>query len=89
MPSDRCLILSTLKILEESKMHRKHKGQIEISDLMADAVSDAVARRDRALETEEKTLTTLSEDEVEAIRGGLKQPVCTTAGMIEVPEEVM
>jgi hypothetical protein len=51
-------------------MSRKHSGKIEISDLMADAVSNAMARRDLAFETEE--MTALLNDEVGAIKGGLK-----------------
>jgi hypothetical protein len=78
-------------------MAKKHKGQIEISDLMTDAVSNAVARRDRAIEAED-TLTTLSADEVSAIAGGItsgtsvpvvkKPPII--AGFFPIPKpEVM
>jgi hypothetical protein len=52
-------------------MSRKYGGKIEIFDLIDDAVSNAVARRNQALEIEE-TLTALLEEEVGAIKGGLK-----------------
>jgi hypothetical protein len=69
-------------------MSKKHNDRIELSELISDAVNNAVARRHQALETEE-TLTDLSQDEVEAIRGGIKLPPVTTAGIISLPEEEM
>lgn len=52
-------------------MSKKYSSKIEISDLMNDAVSNALARRNQALEIGE-TLTTLLEEEVGVIKGGLK-----------------
>lgn len=52
-------------------MSTQYNGKIEISDLIDDAVSNAVERRNQALETEE-TLMALLEEEVGAITGGLK-----------------
>lgn len=69
-------------------MSDKNKRQIGISELLDNAVNDAVARRIQAFETEE-ALTDLSKEEVEAIRGGLKYPIEITAGIIYVPEETM
>lgn len=69
-------------------MSEKHHRKIEISELIDGAVNNAMARRNQALEND-GALTDLSQDEVEAIRGGLKLPVGTTAGIISVPEETM
>ncbi|MCU0536253.1 MAG: hypothetical protein MUD14_20395 [Hydrococcus sp. Prado102] len=51
-------------------MQGKNNGKIEISDLIVDAVYNAVARRNWDLETEE--MAVLLEEEVGAIKGGLK-----------------
>jgi hypothetical protein len=69
-------------------MNKKPDGQIEISQLINNAVNDAVVRRHQAIESE-AALTNLSIDEVEAIRGGLELPVVTIAGRISVPQEEM
>jgi hypothetical protein len=66
-------------------MSKKNNGQIEISELFDDAINNAIARRHQALETEE-ALTDLSQNEVEAIRGGIKVPVEITAGYFPVPK---
>lgn len=74
-------------------MQGKHNDRIE-SHLIADAVSNAVARRNQAFG--EESLTALSDDESGAIRGGIasvtnpttttvKYPVVITAGLITVP----
>jgi hypothetical protein len=78
-------------------MQGKRNSQIE-SHLIANAVSNAVARRNQALG--EESLTALSDDEAGAIRGGIasvtnpttttvKYPVVVTAGIIALPAEVM
>jgi DNA-binding transcriptional regulator YiaG len=67
-------------------MSKKHNDRIELSELISDAVNNAVARRHQALETEE-ALTDLSQNEVEAIRGGLKASVEIIAGYFPVPKE--
>lgn len=58
-------------------MQKKCSGQIKISEFMTDACN-------QALKTEE-TLTTLSEDEVGAIRGGLK--IKRADILVESPQE--
>jgi hypothetical protein len=69
-------------------MQAKSNSQNEISEFIADAVSSAIVRRGLGFEAE-ASLTTLSEDEVGAIRGGQRVPVVVTAGLIEVPKEVI
>lgn len=69
-------------------MLRKQSAQTEISHLIADAVSHAVARRSQ-VETEE-SLTTLSDGETGKIMGGLtSEPITVkypiTAGNLPVP----
>jgi hypothetical protein len=67
-------------------MSEKHNRKIEISDLMADAISNAMARRNQAFATAleaEETLTSLSEDEVNAIAGGAIPPII--AGGFPIP----
>ncbi|GFE68852.1 hypothetical protein [Chroococcus sp. FPU101] len=72
-------------------MQAKHRNQIELSDLITDAISNAVERRNQVQETEE-SLTTLSDDETSAIMGGLTSgasvPVVKTpiiAGYFPIP----
>jgi hypothetical protein len=67
-------------------MNKKPNSQIEIFELIDDAVNNAVARRHQAFESE-VALADLSKDEVEAIRGGLKVPVEITAGYFPIPGE--
>ncbi|MBD3886844.1 hypothetical protein IFO70_34990 [Phormidium tenue FACHB-886] len=83
-------------------MQEKYNVQID-SHLIADAVSNAVTRRDRA---SEESLLDLSDTETRAIMGGLtsgtstqsvssllpktvKYPPIITAGIITLPEEVI
>lgn len=53
------------------EMNQKHlKNQIEITDLIAEAVIHASARRNQVLDVEE-SLSELSEEEEKGIHGGL------------------
>lgn len=57
-------------------MDKKHKGQLEINDLIGDAVNNAVARRSQI--DSESALSALSDEQVRSIAGGLKdvfQPI--------------
>jgi hypothetical protein len=47
---------------------RKYNGQIEINDLIGDAVKNAVARRSQAMDSE-GALSTLSNEEARGIVG--------------------
>ncbi|MEH2378635.1 MAG: hypothetical protein V7K27_06990 [Nostoc sp.] len=64
-------------------MERKHKGQLEINDLIDDAVKNAVERRNQGLDVEDA----LSDEEIKSIAGGttsqfIKLPIWTTTGII-------
>ncbi len=48
---------------------RKSHGQIEITDLVAEAVSNATARRKQVLDSEEP-LSLLSDEQAGAVTGG-------------------
>ena len=48
---------------------RKYHGQIEITDLIADAVSNAAARRNQVLDAE-VPLSSLSDEQAESVTGG-------------------
>ncbi len=48
---------------------RKSHGQIEITDLVAEAVSNAAARRNQVLDSEE-SLSPLSDEQAGAVTGG-------------------
>lgn len=48
---------------------RKYNGQIEINDLIGDAVKNAVARRNQVLDAED-ALSALSNEEARSIAGG-------------------
>lgn len=48
---------------------RKHHGQIEIADLISEAVSNAAARRNQVLDSEEP-LSSLSDAQAEGVVGG-------------------
>jgi hypothetical protein len=48
---------------------RKYHGQIEITDLVAEAVSNAAARRNQVLDSEE-SLSPLSDEQAGSVRGG-------------------
>jgi hypothetical protein len=68
--------------------NKKHNGQIEIHDLIGDAIANAVTRRELA--SSEEALLALSDEEAAAIAGGLaaydsaesykKKPDITIAG---------
>ena len=58
---------------------RKFNGQLEITDLIGEAVKNASARRSQALDVE-KPLSELSEEEVKGVIGGL--PGQHTCGMV-------
>jgi len=48
---------------------RKHHGKIEIADLISEAVSNAAARRNQVLDSEEP-LSSLSDDRAGSVTGG-------------------
>jgi hypothetical protein len=48
---------------------RKSHGQIEITDLVAEAVSNAAARRNQVLDSEE-SLSPLSDEQAGSVTGG-------------------
>ena len=52
---------------------RKYHGQIEITDLVAEAVSNAAARRNQVLDSEE-SLSPLSDEQAGAVTGGQLPP---------------
>jgi hypothetical protein len=56
---------------------RKYHGQIEITDLVAEAVSNAAARRNQVLDAEE-SLSPLSDEQAGAVTGGriFPDPIC-------------
>jgi len=53
--------------MDENK--RKHHGKIEIADLISEAVSNAAARRNQVLDSEEP-LSSLSDAQAEGVVGG-------------------
>lgn len=67
-------------------MDKKHRGQLEINDLIGDAVNNAIARRSQT--DSESALSALSDEEKRRVAGGqikdIYKPICppTTAGMI-------
>ncbi len=64
-------------------MNKQHRSQLEINDLIGDAVKNAVARRSQI----DSQLSVLSDEQVIGIAGGQKVDICppTTAGMITYP----
>jgi hypothetical protein len=52
---------------------RKYHSQIEITDLVSEAVSNAVARRNQALNSEE-SLSPLSDEQAGSVIGGQVPP---------------
>ncbi|MEI2578580.1 hypothetical protein [Scytonema sp. PRP1] len=58
---------------------RKYKGQVEINDLIGDAVKNAVFRRHQVIDSED-ALSALSDHEAGSIAGGV-----TVAGGIRRP----
>lgn len=75
---------------------RKYHGQIEITDLIAEAVSNAAARRNQVLDSEEP-LSPLSNEQAGSVMGGLPLPITTgiisqlpiITGIISQPFEVI
>ena len=66
----------------------KYNGQIEITDLIGEAVKNAVARRNQAMDSEDALLA-LSKEEAGGVTGGLTSvPLISVpifAGLISVP----
>ena len=52
---------------------RKYHGQFEITDLVTEAVSNAAARRNQVLDSEE-SLSPLSDEQAGAVMGGRIPP---------------
>lgn len=67
---------------------KKYQGQIEITDLIAEAVSSAKARRNQVLDSEEP-LSPLSDKQVKAVTGGLALSIPITMGIIMQPTELL
>lgn len=69
-------------------MDNNHRSQLEINDLIDDAVNNAVARRSQI--GSESALSALSDEQVRSIAGGgiIKDSICTlaTLGMIQPPD---
>ncbi|GET37383.1 hypothetical protein [Microseira wollei] len=65
---------------------RKHQSQIEINDLIAEAVVNAEARRQEAIAAAEESL---SDEEAAAVKGGLStiKPIIPpiVMGLIYIP----
>jgi hypothetical protein len=53
---------------------RNYKGQLEINDLIDDAVKNAVFRRNEVIDSED-ALSALSNDEAGSIAGGITKPI--------------
>ncbi|MEH2141014.1 hypothetical protein [Nostoc sp.] len=51
------------------RKERKYNGQIEINDLIDDAVKNAVARRNQGLDSE----NVLSDEEAKSVAGGISK----------------
>jgi hypothetical protein len=63
---------------------RKYNSQIEINDLIDDAVKNAVTRRNEALDSEEALLS-MSDEEAKSVAGGLSKINPITLGRIYIP----
>ncbi len=63
-------------------MDKQHRSQIEINDLIGDAVNNAVARRSQI----DSQLSVLSDEQVKSVVGGQEIDICPPiiAGMIVV-----
>jgi flagellar biosynthesis regulator FlaF len=59
---------------------RKHNSQVEINDLIDDAVNNALARRKEALGSEDALLA-VSDEEAKNIAGGIAATDYTTTGI--------
>ena len=64
---------------------RKYHTQIEITDLIAEAVSNAQARRNQVLDAED-ALSPLSDEQAGAVTGGLPLTFPIILGIIGLPE---
>ncbi|MEH2296952.1 hypothetical protein [Nostoc sp.] len=60
-------------------MERKYNGQLEINDLIDDAVKNAVERRNQGLDSED----TLSDEEMKSVAGG------TTSNVIKFKAPIL
>lgn len=63
---------------------RKYNNQIEINDLIDDAVKNAVTRRNEVLDSEEALLA-MSDEESKSVAGGVSKLVPTILGKIFIP----
>ncbi|MEH1819596.1 MAG: hypothetical protein V7L22_03095 [Nostoc sp.] len=63
---------------------RKYNIQIEINDLIDDAVKNAVTRRNEALNSEESLLL-ISDEEAKSVAGGESKLVPIILGKIFIP----
>ncbi|MEI1377244.1 hypothetical protein PQG02_11305 [Nostoc sp. UHCC 0926] len=57
--------------------NRKYNSHVEINELIDDAVNSAMARRKKALDSEEALLD-LSNEEAKSVAGGITRFVITT-----------
>lgn len=67
---------------------RKYNSQVEINNLVGDAVKNVVARRSQALDSED-TLSALSDEEARSIAGGQIGPILPdyiTPGLVSYPD---
>lgn len=76
-------------------MDKQHRSQLEINDLIGDAVNNAVARRSQI----DSELSALSDEQVKSVAGGRNimnptimdyKSICPpiTVGLIAVPDEM-
>ncbi|MFW9262721.1 hypothetical protein A4S05_16960 [Nostoc sp. KVJ20] len=66
---------------------KKYNSQIEISDLIDDAVKNAVARRNEVLDSEE-TLLSMSDEEARSVAGGVSKLVPVILGKFPIPTTI-
>ena len=67
--------------------HKKFNGQVEINDLIVDAVNSAIARRHKN-DNSEEDLSALFEEEATNVRGGIKIPDIATSGIWETKNDM-
>jgi hypothetical protein len=67
---------------------RKYHGQIEITDLVAEAVSNAAARRNQVLDSEE-SLSPLSDEQAGSVTGGQVVPDLIAMGYMHTDSSDM
>ncbi|ACC81817.1 hypothetical protein [Nostoc punctiforme] len=63
---------------------RKYHSQIEVNDLIDDAVKNAVTRRNEVLDSEEALLS-MSDEEAKSVSGGESKLVPIILGKIFIP----